>query len=258
MGRVVVRQEGAHARLDARAAVKRKKQAQLTIEKDSERRERSLEERSWRGANKMAAPCTGVNEAIIVISGEEDREDDQLVLTHITGKPVLNITSGESGFRQFVPRLVSPMLRNVQEWEVENQQKNKAREQVEFVDSSGLVMRGTICGETSGSGESGMAQVRLDFWQSGVGASQTGCDGTHVLDEQGEQSTRQLGRPPQGQQLLVRVGAPSGRRLEERVQSGAVCLTTGELRGPCLGVQDFYPMHEGVPSTCRGAAVTKT
>ncbi|KAJ1115423.1 hypothetical protein NDU88_003647 [Pleurodeles waltl] len=179
----------------------------------------------------MVAPCTGVNEAIIVIPDEEDREDDQLVLTHMTGEPVLNITLGESGFRQFVPRLVNPILHKVQEWEVENKKKCKAGEQIEFVDSSGLVMRGTICGEASGSGESGMAQVRLDFWQSGVGVSQTGCDGTHVLGEHGEQSTRRLGRPSQVQQLPARVVAPSGHRLEERMPSRAVCPTTGDLRG---------------------------
>ncbi|KAJ1178337.1 hypothetical protein NDU88_003583 [Pleurodeles waltl] len=45
MGRVVVRQEGAHARLHARAAVKEKKQGRLTIETDGEQRERRLEER---------------------------------------------------------------------------------------------------------------------------------------------------------------------------------------------------------------------
>ncbi|KAJ1173244.1 hypothetical protein NDU88_005082 [Pleurodeles waltl] len=256
VGLVVVRQEGAHVRLDACAALKTKKKARLTIENNGERRERSLEKRTWGEAEKIVVPCTGVHEAIIVISDEEDREDDQLVLTHMTCEPILNITSGESGFRQFVPRLVSPMLCNVQEREVENQKNVKAGEQVEFVDSSGLVTRGTICGETSGSGESGMAQVRLDFWQSGVGALQTGCDGTHVLGEHGEQSTRRLGRPPQVQQLPLRVGAHSGHRLEERVQSRAVCQTTGDLRGPGLGIQDFYQMHECVPSTSRGAVAT--
>ncbi|KAJ1116289.1 hypothetical protein NDU88_004505 [Pleurodeles waltl] len=82
----------------------------------------------------------------------------------------------------------------------------------------------------------------------GVGAPQAGCDGTHALGEHREQSTRRLGRLAQVKKLPVRVRTPSGHWLEERAQSGA-----GEVKGPCLGVQDFYPLRKGVPSTSRSA-----
>ncbi|KAJ1190024.1 hypothetical protein NDU88_006764 [Pleurodeles waltl] len=127
----------------------------------------------------MVAPCTEDSEAIIVISDDEDRKEEQMVLAYSTGEPVLHITP----------------------------------------------------------------------------APQYGCDGTHGLGEHGEQSTRRFGRLAQVQRLPVRVGAPSGHRLEERAQSGAVWLTTGEATGPGLGFQDFYPLHEAVPSTSQGAGV---
>ncbi|KAJ1106708.1 hypothetical protein NDU88_004108 [Pleurodeles waltl] len=150
------------------------------------------------------------------------------------------------------------MLHKVQEWEVENQNIFEAGEQIEFVDSSGLVMRGTIGGEASGNGKAGMAQVRLDFWQPGLGAPQSGCDGTRALGGREEQSTtRRLGRPACDQRLPVRVGAPSGHRLEERAKPRAVRLTSGEASGPGLGVQEIYPLVEGVPSTSRGAVVVE-
>ncbi|KAJ1136815.1 hypothetical protein NDU88_003229 [Pleurodeles waltl] len=139
----------------------------------------------------MAASCTGVNEAIIDISDEEERQEEQRVLAYSAGKPVLHITPG-------------------------------------------------------------MAKVRLDFWQPGVGAPQSGCDGTHALGKHGEQSTGRLGQPAQIQRLPVRVGAPSGHRLEERAQSRVVQLTTGWQRVR----QDFYPLHKGVPSTSGSAGET--
>ncbi|KAJ1207833.1 hypothetical protein NDU88_003223 [Pleurodeles waltl] len=144
VGRVGVRQEGEHARLDASSLLKIQKQALLPLENNSERGERVFEERVLEGVNKKAAPCTGDYEAIIVISDEEERQEEQMVLASSTGEPVLHLTPGESRLRQFIPRTVSPMLRKVQEWEVKNQNIFKASEQIEFVDSSGLVMRGTI------------------------------------------------------------------------------------------------------------------
>ncbi|KAJ1215344.1 hypothetical protein NDU88_002953 [Pleurodeles waltl] len=216
---------------------------------------REFEERNLGGENKMAVPCTGDNEAIIVISDEEDRQEEQMILAYSTGEPVVHITPGEGSFRQFIPRIVSPMLSKVQEWKVENQKKIKAGEQREFADSSGLVMRGNICGETSGNGEAGRAQLRLDLWQSGVGASQSGCDGTHALGKHEEQSTRQLGWPAQVQRLPVKVGAPSGHRIEKRAQSGRVRLTTGRQQIRAWASKDFYPLQEGVPYTSRSAGV---
>ncbi|KAJ1204008.1 hypothetical protein NDU88_007789 [Pleurodeles waltl] len=119
------------------------------------------------------------------------------------------------------------MSHKVQGWKVENPTIFKAGEQVEFMDSSGVVMRGTVCGEVSGNDNVGMAQVRLDFWEPGYGVSQSGCDSTHALAGREEQfSTRRLGRWACDKRLLVRVGAPSGHRLEERARPGEVCLTS--------------------------------
>ncbi|KAJ1108941.1 hypothetical protein NDU88_006311 [Pleurodeles waltl] len=158
----------------------------------------------------------------------------------------------------FISRLVSSMLHKVQEWEVENQTIFKAGEPVEFMDSSGVVMRGTICGEASGNGNAGMAQVRLDFWQPESGASPAGCDGTHALGGREEQfSTRQLGRPARSKRLPVRVVAPSGYQLEERVRPKAVHPTSGEAFGPGFGIQEVYRVVEGEPSTNRAASVVE-
>ncbi|KAJ1204007.1 hypothetical protein NDU88_007788 [Pleurodeles waltl] len=146
------------------------------------------------------------------------------------------------------------MSHKVQEWEVENPTIFKAGEQVEFMDSSGVVMRGTVFGEVSGNDNVGMAQVRLDFWEPGYGASQSGCDSTHALGGREEQfSTRRLGRWACDKRLLVRVGAPSGHRLEERARPREVCLTSGEASGPGFGFQEVYPVAEGEPYTSRGA-----
>ncbi|KAJ1180007.1 hypothetical protein NDU88_005235 [Pleurodeles waltl] len=92
---------------------------------------------------------------------------------------------------------------------------------------------------------------------SGLGAPQSGCDGTHALDGREDQSTGRLGRPGCIQRMSVRVGAPSGHRLEERVQSGAVRLTSVEATGPGLGIQKFYPLPERVPSTIQDAVVAE-
>ncbi|KAJ1204045.1 hypothetical protein NDU88_007826 [Pleurodeles waltl] len=99
-----------------------------------------------------------------------------------------------------------------------------------------------------------MAQVRLDFWEPRYGASQSGCDSTHALGGREEQfSTRRLGWWACDKRLPVRVGAPSGHRLEERARPGEVCLTSGEASGPGFGFQAVYPVAEGEPSTGRGA-----
>ncbi|KAJ1153441.1 hypothetical protein NDU88_006200 [Pleurodeles waltl] len=55
-----------------------------------------------------------------------------------------------------------------------------------------------------------------------------------------------------GPEVPVRVRAPLGHQQVERVQSGVVRPTTGEAKSLGLGVQDFYPLHEGVLSTSRG------
>ncbi|KAJ1131346.1 hypothetical protein NDU88_009683 [Pleurodeles waltl] len=257
VGRVGVRHEGAHARLDARSTAELEKQALLPLESYEERRKSAFEESTLGGANKMAAPCIRVKEAIIISSDEEERQEERLGLDIVNYVPVLNSAIGRNRVSQYIPRIVSPMLHKVQEWEVENQNIFRVGEQIEFIDSSGLILRGSICGETSGDGEAGRAQVSVDFWQSGLGAPHPGCDGTHALGERGEQAIGRLGRPANVRRLPVRVRAPSGHRVEERVLSGAVRLTTREATGPGMGGQDLYPRRYEVPSTSRGAGVTE-
>ncbi|KAJ1118090.1 hypothetical protein NDU88_006285 [Pleurodeles waltl] len=79
-------------------------------------------------------------------------------------------------------------------------------------------------------------------------AYRPGCEAAHVSDGHGSTSAHQrLGRPAGGQ-VPVEVGAPPGHRMEERVQSGAVRLTTREsaIRGggssdPNLSVHETVP-----------------
>ncbi|KAJ1106476.1 hypothetical protein NDU88_003877 [Pleurodeles waltl] len=207
----------------------------------------------------MVAPIVGDRESIIVISDEEDEgQREQMGLVSGSCRPVLPLATRDGRLMQFIPRIVSPMLHKVQEWEVENQNIFSAGEQIEFVDRSGLVVRGTICGEASGNGTAGMAMVRLDFWQPGLGAPQSGCDSTHALGGREEQSTtRRPGQPACDPRLPVRVGAPSGHRLEERAKPGSVRLTSGEASGPGSGIQEIYPMIKGEPSTSLGAVLVE-
>ncbi|KAJ1117021.1 hypothetical protein NDU88_005222 [Pleurodeles waltl] len=121
------------------------------------------------------------------------------------------------------------MVHRVQEWEVSNQSVLRAGEQVEFVDEQGTVIRGTICGATKDDGTSGMAQVRLDFWQQGERAYRPGCDDAHVLGgHETAAAGQRLGRPAVFHRP-VEVWAPSGHRVEERAQPGAVRLTSMEV-----------------------------
>ncbi|KAJ1204726.1 hypothetical protein NDU88_000164 [Pleurodeles waltl] len=255
VGRLGVWPCRAHARSTTHASIRVRKQALLPTVTSGKRGENALEEGHLGGEEKMAAPTAGNQESIVIISDEEDDgQGEQMSLDFGGGLPVRPLSTKDGKLMQFIPRLVSPMLHKVQEWEVENQTVFKAGEQVEFMDSSGVVMRGTICGETSGNGMAGMAQVRLDFWQPGSGASQAGCDGTHALGGHMEQfSTRLLGWPACDKRLPVRVGALSGHRLELRVRPGEVRLTSGEASGPGFGIQEVYPVVEGEPSTSRGA-----
>ncbi|KAJ1216724.1 hypothetical protein NDU88_004323 [Pleurodeles waltl] len=226
-------------------------QALPTLENSGERREPALEEKDLGGAGKMAATTDTSQDSIVIISDDKgEGQGEQMSEDCGGGLPTGLLYSRDGRLMQLVPRLVSPMLHKVQEWEVANQ----TGEQVEFVDISGVVMRGTICGEASGDGKSGMAQVRLDFWQPVNGASQSGCDSPHVLGGHEDQvATRLLGQPACGKRLPVRVGAFSGHRLEERARPGAVRLTPGDVSSPGSGIQDFCPGAEEVPSTSRGA-----
>ncbi|KAJ1215918.1 hypothetical protein NDU88_003524 [Pleurodeles waltl] len=146
---------------------------------------------------------------------------------------------------------------SLEERRLRGARKTAAPTDVEFVDSSGVVLRCTICGEASGDGKAGMAQVRLVFWQPGHGASQTGCDSPHALGRHEEyMATQRLGRPAGGKHLLVRVGAPLGHRIEEKVKPGAVRLTSQDASGYGVGGQDICPGTGVLPSTSRGAGLT--
>ncbi|KAJ1135674.1 hypothetical protein NDU88_002112 [Pleurodeles waltl] len=143
-----------------------------------------------------------------------------------------------------------------EEWEVDNQSVFKAGEQVEFVDSNGVVLRGTICGEASGDGREGMAQVRLDFWQPGHGAYQSGCDSPHVLGGHADYKANQrLGRPTGVMCLPVRVGAPLEHWVEGRVKPGAGRPTSRDAAVHGVGGKATCPGTAVRPSTSHGAGL---
>ncbi|KAJ1191189.1 hypothetical protein NDU88_000505 [Pleurodeles waltl] len=140
--------------------------------------------------------------------------------------------------------------------EDEGEEQGTQSSEVEFVDSSGVVLRGTICGEASGDGKAGMAQVRLDFWQPGHGAYQSGCDSPHVLGgHEDYMATQRLGRPTGGKRLPVRVGAPFGHRIEGRAKPRAVHLTSRDAAGHGVGGQVTCPGTGVLPSTNQGAGL---
>ncbi|KAJ1170339.1 hypothetical protein NDU88_002217 [Pleurodeles waltl] len=245
VGRERAREEGAHARLDARSLRRMKKQALLPLESNDERGERALEQRSLGGPSKMAALCIGDSEVIIVISDEEKRQDEQMVLDSSSCGPVLHLASGADRLRQFIPRIVSPMLRKVQEWEVENQNIFKAGEQVEFIDSSGLVMRGTICGEASGNGAAGMAQdeaEEIHWGQRRAVQKGTARVVAREADKKAVQSDRRVGTDRQmsvvGNLPRERLRAP--RRLNKFSERRRVAMATSSQRVP-LGRLAVFP-----------------
>ncbi|KAJ1188388.1 hypothetical protein NDU88_005149 [Pleurodeles waltl] len=117
-------------------------------------------------------------------------------------------------------------------------------EQIEFIDSSGAVFKGTVCGEANRDGSVGRAFVSLDFWQEGSGGGPSGCDTSHAYSGHGAQVRHwRSGRIVGGQSLPVKVRAPSEHREEGRVRSGAVHPTSGEN----IGAADVQP------STSQGA-----
>ncbi|KAJ1089393.1 hypothetical protein NDU88_002544 [Pleurodeles waltl] len=78
-------------------------------------------------------------------------------------------------------------------------------------------------------GTSGSAQVRLDFWQQGERAYRPGCDVAHALGgHEVAAAGQRLGRPAVFSRP-VEFRAPSGHRVEERAQPGAVRLTSREV-----------------------------
>ncbi|KAJ1161282.1 hypothetical protein NDU88_001769 [Pleurodeles waltl] len=178
---------------------------------------------------KGGAEILGDN--IITIDSEEEGEIEEV--EGWTGKG--NFVQSEvveracrSRMLQWVPRVVSPVVRRVQEWERDNKSVFRAGEQVEFVDEQGTVIRGTISGVSSDGGRLGSAQVRLDLWQQGARAYLSGCKQARVPEQNGlALEGQRLGRPADFS-VPVGVRAPPAHRFEERVQSGAVRPTARE------------------------------
>ncbi|KAJ1108009.1 hypothetical protein NDU88_005393 [Pleurodeles waltl] len=245
-------------------------QARFPLEKGAEHVERPFEERTSVGASKMAAPSAdhifysarvnsssgapssweahGSNkESVVVISSDEEEEvqaSEGGNFSRVGLGDFANVSIKGGRFMQNIPRVVSPMLNKVQAWELSNQAVFQLGEQIEFVDSSGAVFKGTVCGEANRDGSLGRAFVSLDFWQQGSGGGPAGCDTSHAYSGHGVQVRhRRSGRIVGGQSLPVKVRAPSEHREEGRVRFGAVHPTSGE----CIGAADVQP------STSQGA-----
>ncbi|KAJ1154645.1 hypothetical protein NDU88_007388 [Pleurodeles waltl] len=245
---------GARAVMRRRAGRSRAQHTQLALESEGSAQSLS-KERTLGGAANMAAPSgflsnadfneesqPGVSREVGLDQICEDviivlDSDDELEMGYgLYGEgcsqnlPVqvgLPVQGGRQV--QWIPRHVSPMVHRVQEWEVSNQSVLRAGEQVEFVDEQGTVIRGTICGAAVDDGMAGSTQVRLDFWQQGERAYRPGCDVAHALGgHEAAAAEQRLGRPAVFHRT-VEVRAPSGHRVEERAQPGAVRLTTREV-----------------------------
>ncbi|KAJ1099635.1 hypothetical protein NDU88_004734 [Pleurodeles waltl] len=175
------------------------------------------------------APPTDFNQDMIIIVSD-DEEEGQIV----TKGPISMIQLSEQPFMmeegrmlQVVPRSVSPMLHNVQQWDVDNQTLYKTGQQIEPKDKSGLETRGMLYGETDVGGQAGRAQGRLEFWQPGANVRQSGWSSAHTQGVYKEQSlSLQLGQSGGYQKVSVGVRAPSRHCFEEKVRSGATHLTS--------------------------------
>ncbi|KAJ1204742.1 hypothetical protein NDU88_000180 [Pleurodeles waltl] len=190
---------GAHARRRRRLVGSHAQQAQHALESEG-RAPAPLDERTLRGAAKMAAPL-----GFSVIS--EAGEDLQSGVERDVGEDT-------------ICEDIVIVLDSEDDLETGN----------EFYDEGWSVIRGTICGAAVEDGTSGSAQVRLDFWQQGERAYRPGCDVPHALGgHEVAAAGQRLGRPAVFSRP-VEVRAPSGHRVEERVQPGAVRLTSREVR----------------------------
>ncbi|KAJ1198383.1 hypothetical protein NDU88_002224 [Pleurodeles waltl] len=216
-----------------------------------------LEEGQLGEAGKMAAPRDFIEDEVILISDEEIEVQGGHRVVRGAGNA---ISAGNS--RQQVGKVVrrlpsvgGSMLHEVQPWDMGNQSMFRLGEQVEFIDKTGLVLKGTVCGKTSGDGSIGRAQVLLDFWQSEQGEVIPGCGTSGFLGGHGEVTVhRQSGRLAGGQSLPVKVRAPSRHRFEGRVKSGAVYPTSREPDGLGTLGQGADSVFDEQPSTSRGAS----
>ncbi|KAJ1083495.1 hypothetical protein NDU88_003654 [Pleurodeles waltl] len=265
-GRVGARVPFAHVRSGPQL------QARLPLERGVERSEHPLEERVSANASKMAPPsddhrfvsarvsrrsgapssldapgCSKESEVVIISDEEEEVQVSEGSIFSQKGVGDFGNVSIKGGrLMQSIPRVISPMLNKVQSWELSNQAVFQLGEQIEFIDSSGAVFKGTVCGEANRAGSVGRAFVSLDFWQRGSGEGPSGCDTSHAYSGHEVQVRHwQSGRIVGGQSLPVKVWVPSEHRDEGRVRSGVVYLTSGEN----IGAADVQP------STSQGAGV---
>ncbi|KAJ1204373.1 hypothetical protein NDU88_008151 [Pleurodeles waltl] len=251
-------------------------QAPLSLESSGERGDAALEESTLGGAANMAAPSREIasssigtcaeNFAVRQTAGENFTYQDSILLDSeeegeivevlgVGGSGIKQLSGAGSGvkgsrFLQWMPRVVSPVVHRVQEWEVANQSVFRAGEQIEFVDDQGSVLRGTISGVTREDGSASFAQVRLDFWQQESRAYLPRCDVAHVHEGHGMASAHQwLGRPA-GFRVPMEVRAPPVHHFDERAQSGAVRPTTREAPFQEMGSADpILNITQSIPSS---------
>ncbi|KAJ1182446.1 hypothetical protein NDU88_007636 [Pleurodeles waltl] len=216
---------------------------------------RTLEERQLGALTKMAARSALVGEDVIVISDEEMESQDKHNL--MEGDRYLQsfgqFSKKVSMCVQGIHSLDSDMCQEVRDGNFGSQSVFKVGEQVEFVDQSGLVIRGMVCGQTSGDGSIDRAQVLMDFWQAGLEEDNSGCDAPRFPGGRSEVTVHlEVGRPSGGQSLPVKVRAPLGHRNEGRVKSEAVYPTAREsVVSRSLGHSAGSVLDEQ-PSTSRG------
>ncbi|KAJ1203956.1 hypothetical protein NDU88_007737 [Pleurodeles waltl] len=230
-------------------------QAPLALESGGEHGNQTFEEKLLGGAANMAAPSElndlGVEEEsfptgegshifmaeqakkdVIVIDSEEEGEvlelqieEDSGIGGHFDG----GLSVHSDRVRQQTPKMISQVGQGVQEWEVEDQYIFRTGGQVFFQDGQGMILKGTICGLASEYGGSGTAQLGQNFLGQDQRAYLSGCVAPHVSSGHGVLVEHQLSGRPAGGPIAVGVRAPPGRRIEERVQSGAVRLTAREV-----------------------------
>ncbi|KAJ1099394.1 hypothetical protein NDU88_004495 [Pleurodeles waltl] len=227
----------------------RQKQALLHSDNNSERGEGVLEERQWGTAPKMAAPTAEHRDEIIVLFDCKEEEHTGKGC-FISGIELVNVPvlRQDGGRMQLVPRLFSPILHKVQEWDVNNQTIYQTGQHIEVAEKGGVGMRGKLYGEADVSGKAGRAQVRLDFWQLGSSVQWPGCGGTYALGGHEEHTASAgSGRPAYNEGTSVGVSTPSRHRNEERARSRAARLTSGETILPVM--QDVQHLVHDEPST---------
>ncbi|KAJ1153966.1 hypothetical protein NDU88_006724 [Pleurodeles waltl] len=190
----------AHARIGS------KKQTCAPVERGAERDGLDLEEGTLAGTSKMAAPSAFGRQSVVLEEGMSG--------SHVRGDAHVAITEDDVV-------VIS-----------DDEEEVQLGEQIELVDHSGTVFKGTVCGERISSGAMGRADVSLDLRHPDVGEGTSWCDTSHASSGHGLQVIhRRSGRIVGEQSVPVKVRAPSVHRKEWRVKPGAVYPTSGETFG---------------------------